>query len=199
MAGITDSYPDAWRQEVLISIGKMASGESFQEFRTQTESVEISLPNKDVEAIPCIGGNRLVKYIPAEMAEISFEAYLVSTEEDYIPEWFAGTTDSNGDSDEYEFKFGSNRHLFHIVLTWTNDYNNTSAASTVADHYAAFRYEFKHAYLISCNGKWEDNMLKFTFKFKVAPFDNNGNSNINTSSSKNGLSAISLDTTPYIT
>jgi len=67
------AVPELWSERAKIAI--CVEGGSDVAFEADTETTDVDLGDKDIEAIATLKGGRLVKYIPQEITTITLEAY----------------------------------------------------------------------------------------------------------------------------
>lgn len=167
----------AWSESCLITITK--KGGSNVEFAALTETVDIDMGDKDIEAIATISGGRLIKKIPQEVTTITFEGYPVDIDSaggTGVAQMFEGGTWDT--SEPLQADASRSRDLFRVAILWTDDPAATSAAGATAAGTNSYRIYFEDCYMVSMKPSFTDGVLKVTFSFKCAPFDKSGNAKI---------------------
>jgi len=187
------AFPDLWGEGTAL-IAVAAKGGNDVEFSSAINTIDIDMGDKDFDIIALVRGGRLEKPLPEAETVITFEGYPVNldtTSTDVIQRFF--TKSASWDTTEpLSVSNTRNRENFRVVILWTEDTSVTSAAAQVPSGSEALRAIFINCRLISVKPTFTDNELKFTFKFKCAPYQKDGSSNITWESSdgSNALSAV---------
>jgi len=186
------AFPDLWGEgTALVAIAP--KGGSDVDFAAAITSIDIDMGDKDFDAIATLRGGRLVKPTPEDVTTITFEGYPVNLDTTSTDVWqrFFTTSSNWTTSDPLSVSNSRNRENYRVVILWTEDTTVTSATAAVSSE--ALRAIFTNCQLISVKPSFTDNELKVTFKFKCAPYDKSGNSNITWESTdgSTGLSALS--------
>lgn len=170
----------AWSETALVTITKYAaSGGTDVNFHAITETIDIDMGDKDIEQLVAVGGGRLIKKVPQEITTITFEGYPVdinSASGSGVSQMFEGgtwdtTQPLTADSSRL-------RDLFRVAILWTDDTSVTSATAATGSTTNSYRITFAHCWMTSMKPSFTDGVLKFTFSFKVAPFNRFGISQI---------------------
>lgn len=166
----------AWSETALITITKyVAAGGTDVEFAALTETIDIDLGDKDIDIIANLKGGRFIKKIPAAGTTVTFEGYPVDIDSaggTGVSQMFHGGTWDT--SEPMAVTNSISRDLFRLAILWTDDTAATSAADATAATTNAYRITFAHAYMTSMKPSFTDGVLKFTFAFKIAPFNKEG-------------------------
>jgi len=188
--------PDAWTETALLSISK-SGGDEIQ-FYTLTETIDITVGNKDFDVIANLAGGRIVKFTPQEPMEITLEAYPVE----------AGTDTGTTGKGFFDLLWGGiqsdatqpislsadrTREKHRMVILWTDDTSVTDATSDINLNQAGLRIIAKNGYCTSVNPSFTDGILKFTVTYKFPPFDKDGNPNIEVQST-DGTATMTMST-----
>jgi len=166
----------AWSETALITITKYAAGGGTDvEYASLIETIDLDLGEKDVEFRPNLKGGNIIKKIPQAGTTLTFEGYPVDIDAaggTGVSQMFHGGTWNT--SEPMTVTASTSRDIFRIAILFTDDTTATSAAGETAASSNSYRWVFVHAYMTSMKPSFTDQILKFTFTFKVAPFNKNG-------------------------
>jgi len=193
---MTEAVPESWSERCKISIAAegLAVASEIQ-FEALTETVDIDIGDKDIEAIVNTKGGRIVKYTPQEMTTITLEAYPLE----------AGTgtgTTGNGFFDllntvdatqPLSISVDHTRTRYRMTILWTNDTTNTAAQNGVASGSLGLRVA-ACGFFTSAKPSFTDGVLKFTVQMKAPPFTKAGTANVNVGSC-DATAALTIMTT----
>ena len=169
---------DTWTETCLIEITK--KDDSPVQFAAITETVDIDQGDKDIEQIANLKGGRILKYVPQEITTITFEGYPLDVDSaggTGVSQMFQGYTWDT--TEPMITKSSITRDKFQVAILWTNDTAATTASGTTSTTTDAYRWWATNCRMVSCKPSFTDGVLKFTFAFKVAPFDRTGTAQIN--------------------
>jgi len=175
----------------LIGITKLGGSEI--QFGAMVETVDIDQGDKDVEQKVVLSGGRLIKKIPQGITTITFEGYPIGIDSSTSPakgisQWFHGQT-TYDTTEALEVSSTRIKELFRIAILFTDDTSATTASGDTASGSIGYRWMCANAYLTSCKPSFTDGELKFTFMFKVAPFNKQGTAQLKEQSTE-GTTAI---------
>jgi hypothetical protein len=174
------SPPDVWREKCLISITERTAGSgasTAREFSGIVETVDIDLGEKGLDIVALVNGGRVVKFNPMEETTIKFEGYPTdATATGALIQQFMGNTEDV--SQPIVSTVNWTRKLYRVAICWTDDTAMTSGEAITLSDKRALRFVAADCYLTSMKPAFTDYNLKFTFEFKVAPFDKAASVNI---------------------
>lgn len=179
------AFPDIWGEGTAL-VAITASGGSDIDFSAVVNSIDIDMGDKDFDSIPTIRGGRVKKQTPEADTTVTFEGYpldLDTTSTDVLQRFF--TTRANWDTSGILSVTNAilKRDNFRVVITWTENTTVSSATALVPTGSEALRFVVIKCQLVSVKPSFTDNELKFTFKFKCAPFQKDGTANLTWKSS----------------
>jgi hypothetical protein len=182
---VAAAAPDVWREKCLVSISERAAGSGSStptEFAGIIETVDIDLGEKGLDIVALVNGGRVVKFNPMEETTIKFEAYPTDATSgaSLIQHFMGNTLDS---SQPISATVNHARKLYRVAIEWTDDTSKASAETITLADKRALRFVSADCYLTSMKPSFTDYNLKFTFEFKVAPFDKSAAANIKFESS----------------
>ena len=173
------AVPETWSERAKVSI--CVEGDSDVQFEADTETVDVDVGDKDIEAIATLSGGRLVKYIPQEMTTITLETYPIQagTDSGTTGKGFFDLMHSQDASQPVSVSVDHTRNRYRLVALWTNDTTNTAAHSAVASGSYALRV-IGCGFFTSVKGpNYTDGVVKFTVQMKCPPFKKDGSANVN--------------------
>lgn len=161
------ALPDEWTEVAYVAISD-EDGNQYQ-FGVITDTVELGLGARDIEAIATVSAGRVVKKIPEEVTEISLEVFPVGMSSDDTPpngmlSWYMGLapTASSGIN---QFS----RKRFRVTVLWS-DTTVTDAAGAI-DSGNSFRISFWNCFLTDMSLDFTDDILKSKVTFKCPPYN----------------------------
>lgn len=177
--------PDTWSELSLISISKKNTFET--EFYSLTDSVDIKMGDKDFDVRATMKGGRLVNFTPQEPMEITFDAYPVEAGSSatvagagkgFFDLLFGGI--NNDTAQPIIVSSSRTREPHRVTLLWTDDTTVATATAAINLNQTGLRIIARNAYCVSVDPTFNtsDQPFKVTVKYKIPPFDKNGNSNI---------------------
>lgn len=186
---------DQFTEIAYIAISDTSSHQ--YQFGTITKSIELNIGDKDVEQIVTVAGGRMVKFIPQEMAEISFDIVPVGMSTNTaVPNgllgWFIGA-----DYDAASSLVTRTRHKFRVTVLWTNDTTNGASNAAGAINTAgsdSFRISFWGCYMTTHPIDF-DGELGTKVIFKCPPFNKAGSGMIKCEEAVDGTLATLDDYT----
>lgn len=172
---------EQWTETAFVEIADNSATSNVVQFGTITDTIDISIGARDIEAISMVSAGRVSKFTPEDVTEITLELYPIGTSSIY-----SGTTDSNpngvlswywGLSPTTSVSLNSfGRKLFRVSMLWTDTVTNlsgsvpaVSAASASVGNY--LRLGFWMCYMTDAKMDFTDDILKQTVTFKCLPFD----------------------------
>ena len=169
---------DAWMETCFIAISKI-DGSDVQ-FAALTETVDFDIGEKDIEGVPILNGGRVTKWSPEGDSTITFEAYPLEagTSTGTIGTGFFDLLHTQDESAPIRITNDRKRDKYRILVLWTNDSTVTTAQSTIANTYSAFRIGMADGHFTSVKPSFTDGLQKWTVTFKVAAFDKDAGGNV---------------------
>ena len=184
---------DGWSERAKISIAKLNTSATTAldvEYACITDTIDIDRGERDIEVMTTLCGANRVKRSPEGVTTLTFEAYPLG-----IKTYTTATTNPSADLGVDQLFNGGTMDttspymsepsltrgaddIYRVVILMTDDTTNTSAYGAVASTTNAIRYGFANAYMTSCKPSFTDKHLKYTFSFKLPPFDSSGDPNI---------------------
>ena len=185
----------AWSETCLISI--TPKGGTEVQLAAMTETVDIDLGDKDIEQVPTLIGGRVVKKVPQDITTITFEGYpigIATTDNKGLSQFFHITNAATYDTTEpLAVNASLGRDLFRVTILWSEVAPTTASGATTAAK-AAYRFSVANAYMTSMKPSFTDGILKFTFSFKVPPFNKQGTAQIHEESTETTTALPALST-----
>lgn len=169
--------PTTWSEKAKVSFA-VESGSDIQ-FEADTETVDIDLGDKDIEAIATLKGGRLVKYLPQEMSTITLEAYPLQagTATGTTGYGFFDLMNSVDPTQPLTIAVDHVRNRYRCTILWTNDTTNTSAHTKVTSGSLGLRV-IACGFVTSVKPAFTDGTLKFTVQLKAPPFKKDVTANV---------------------
>lgn len=182
---MTDFSAGAWSETCLISITPLDGTEV--QLAAMTETVDIDMGDKDIEQVATLIGGRVIKKVPQDITTITFEGYPIgisTANNKGLSQFFHMTNAATYDTTEpLAVSSTLGRDLFRVCILWSEVAPATATAVTTATK-AAYRFTVANAYMTSMKPSFTDGILKFTFAFKVAPFNKQGTAQIHEESTE---------------
>ena len=185
MAGNTagaGTAPETWSEKAKISISLEGGDEIL--FGSLTETIDIDLGDKDIEAIATTSGGRLVKYTPQDITTVTLEAYpleagtLTGAAANTDGTGFFGMMNTEDATEPLDVDVDRVRSKHRIAIMWTDSVSITTANAQVGTGTYCMRVVASDGYFTSVKPSYTDGILKFTVTYKVPPFDSSGTANI---------------------
>lgn len=183
---------EQWTEIAFVEIADNATSPNIVQFGTITDTIDISIGTRDIEAIALLSSGRVTKFTPEELTELTLEIYPIGASSTYTTSTAGATSTSpNGILSWFwglapNTKQGKNafgRKYFRVSMMWTDTVTNLSTgvptvsnAHTTVGNY--LRLGFWMAYLTDAKLDFTDDILKQTITFKCLPFDRTGASRI---------------------
>lgn len=185
------AVPETWSERAKISIC-VEAGTNIQ-FETLTDTVDVDLGDKDIEAIATMKGGRLVKYIPQEMTTITLEAYPLEagTKSGTTGTGFFDLMNTVDSTQPLSISVDLVRNRYRMAMLWTNDTSNTSAHTSVASGSYALRI-VGCGFFTSVKPSYTDGVVKFTVQMKCPAFKKDGTANVNIGSCDTTAALVAL-------
>ena len=164
------TYVETWSERCKVSF----AGETVKTemaFEALTETVDIDLADKDIEAIATTSGGRLVKYTPQDITTVTIEAYpleagSVTGSTGYGFFDMMNTVDA---TQPVVVSIDHQRTRYRICVLWTNDTANTGAWKGVVSGKKALRF-VGCGFITGAKPSFTDGVLKWTVTMKIPPF-----------------------------
>jgi len=171
------SAPDLWSETAKVAIA--AQGGPDVQFCAITETVDIDIGDKDFDMINTLCG-KLIKFNPQEPTTVTLEAYPLEagTDSGTTGKGFFDLMNTADTSQPLVIPIDTQHNKYRIAILWTTDTTANAEDQIVAPTHQALRFVAADGYFISVKPSFTDGVLKFTVKYKVPPFDKNGNPNI---------------------
>ena len=184
---------DGWTEFCKIGIARLNTAATTGldvEYGSITDTIDIDRGERDVEVFTTLSGATRVKRTPEGKTTLTFEgmplgihAYTTATTNPAVDLgvdqlYNGGTYDTSSPYTSSPALVRGPDNIFRVVLLWSDDTANTSAAGAVASTSNAIRMGFANAYMTSCKPSFTDNHLKYTFGFQLPHVDSSGNANI---------------------
>lgn len=171
---------DSWSEVGLCSI--TTQGGTVVEFKTLTETVDISIGDKEFDSMPMISGGRVVKFTPQEATEITLEAYPVEagTDTGAVGKGFFDLLNTADATQPVSISVDHTRSKYRMALLWTDKADATTAEEgllTSATE-SGLRILAADGFFTSAKPSFTDGILKWTVKFKVPAFDKSATANV---------------------
>lgn len=181
---------DAWTETFLITIQK--KGGSAIEFPAVVTTYDITGGDKDFSQIANGIGGRIKKFEFQTPYEVTLEAYSLEagTASGASGKGFADLLATVDASQPISISADHNRDLYMLAIAHTTSTSATSAVAVSADGDRISRDIFKNGHFVSYVSSMTDGIRKHTIKYKVTPFDKDGNSNITQDSSDGSDAAV---------
>lgn len=181
------AFPDAWTEIAYVTISKLGAASDI-EFLSVTETIDISMGDKQVEHMPMVGGGRVVKYSPEEDTEITLELYPVSidvAEADggLFQHFYGGTPDTSDPKEKRNYDESGTpdrpnvRDRFRVAVLWSDDPDVTGGSAATAASTDSLRFIARHCYLVSHKVDFTDDIMKVTATFKCGAANKQAASN----------------------
>ena len=171
---------DMWSETALVAISAQ-SGDDVQ-FMTITETLDVSIGDKDFDIVATLAGGRLVKFNPQAETTITFEAYPVEagTDTGTTGKGFFDLLNTADTSQPVIIPVDRTRTKYRVIILWTDDSTVTTAEELVATANTAsgLRIVAADGYFISAKPNFTDGQNKWTVMFKVPPFDKDADANV---------------------
>jgi len=173
--------PETWSEKAKVSI--CVEGGSDVQFESLTETIDIDIGDKDIEAITTTKGGRLVKYTPQEMTSTTLEAYPLEagTATGTTGQGFFDLLNTQDATQPISISVDHTRCRYRMAVLWTNDSTNTSAHGAVASGSLGLRV-VTCGFFTSAKPSFTDGVLKWTVMMKAPPFKKDGTANVNVGS-----------------
>jgi len=172
------NIPDTWSETCRVAIA--GQGEADVQFSAITETVDIGFGDKEFDAIATVRGARLVKFNPQEPTEITLEAYPLEagTASGTTGKGFFDLINTVSTTTPFRVDNDFTREKYRIALLWCTDSNKVPGNQITSPAAMALRVIAADGYFTSVKPSFTDGVLKFSVKYKVAPFDKNASSNV---------------------
>lgn len=172
------TVPDTWSETCRVAIA--GQGDADVQFSAITETVDISIGDKEFDAIATVRGGRLVKFNPQEPTEITLEAYPLEagTASGKTGKGFFDLLNSASTTTPMMVDNDHTREKYRVALLWCTDSTKEPGNQILSPAAAALRVIAADGYFTSVKPSFTDGVLKFSVKYKVAPFDKNASSNV---------------------
>lgn len=165
--------PGAYSETALVEICPF--GGTAIQIASLIETIDIDFGDKDVEFVPTLAGGRIYKKVPQEGTTITFEGYPLGIgTADGVSQLFNQLQASYVTTEPMTVNVSRLRDLFRIAILWTNDPSASTGSQVTTATYNAYRFVAAHAMMTSMKPTYTDGVLKFTFSFKVPPFNKKG-------------------------
>jgi len=188
--------PESWSEKAKVSI--CVEGATDVQFESLTETIDIDLGDKDIEAIANVKGGRIIKFIPQEMTTITLEAYPLEagTDTGSIGKGFFDLLNTQDTTQPLSISVDHARNRYRVAILWTNDTTNTAAHLAVTGGSLGLRV-VACGFFTSAKPSFTDGVLKWTVQMKAPPFKKDGTANVNIGScnTATALAALSAFTT----
>lgn len=172
--------PDTWdaSSKTLLTIKK--KGGTARHFRATVTSTDKTGGVKDFDAIANYKGGFLKAHKDATPVELTFEGYAteIGTGTGTEGLGFDDLMNTEDTTQPLSVSLDGSREEYIVVYERTTDSSATDALAASSTGARALRYSFKNGHFIDV--AWNDTtdkLLKYTFKFKLAPADRDGTSN----------------------
>lgn len=187
------AVPETWSERGKVAI--CVEGGSDVDFEILTDTTDIDMGDKDIEAIATMAGGRLVKYIPQEVTTITLEAYPLEagTASGSTGKGFFDLMNTQDASQPVSVSVDLVRNRYRMALLWTNDTGNASADAAVASGSYALRI-IGCGFFTSVKPSYTDGVVKFTVQMKCPPFKKDGTANVNIKSCDTTATMAALTT-----
>ncbi len=185
---------EQWTETAFVEIADNSSSSNIIQFGTITDTVDISIGARDVEAVAMVSAGRVTKFTPEDVTELTLELYPIGTSSVYATSSEGETgSNPNGVLSWYwglspNTQVGTNafgRKKFRVSLLWTDTITDLSggvpavsdSSSTVGSY---LRLGFWACYMTDAKLDFTDDILKQTVTFKCIPFDREAKARITT-------------------
>jgi len=172
------TVPDTWSETCRVAIAGV--GKTDVQFASITETVDISIGDKEFDAIATVRGGRLVKFTPEEPTEITLEAYplAVGTPTGTAGTGFFDLIHTASTTTPFSVFSDHTRDKYRMALLWCTDETKNPGSLIASPAAAALRVVAANGYFTSVKPSFTDGVLKFSVKFKAPPFDKDASANI---------------------
>ena len=162
--------PDQWTEVAYVAISD-DSGNEYQ-FGAITDTIDIAMGARDIEAIATLSAARVIKFIPEEVTEITMEVFPVGISADTTNGFYSWFLGLSHDSTSGVVTFA--RKKFRVTVLWTTASSITSAAGAIGTG-DSLRMSFWSCYLTTATADFSDDILKSKVTFKCPPYDRSAN------------------------
>lgn len=171
------AIPESWSEKAMVSIC-VEAGTDVQ-FESLTETIDIDMGDKDIEAISTTKGGRLVKYLPQELTTVTLEAYPLEagTDSGTTGKGFFDLLNTQDASQPISISVDHVRNRYRMAVLWTNDTTATSAHGVVASGSLGLRF-VGCGFFTSAKPAFTDGILKWSVQIKCPPFKKDVTANI---------------------
>jgi hypothetical protein len=176
----------------LIEVGIPST--SGIQFASKIEEFDPAEGTKDITSAALVNGGRVHKRVPEEDYEITAKLYEVELgSAQSLAQYFTSTSGGTG-VQQTAINNTRTRQRVRVTFLWTDDTAASTAVGSVSTGNAARRIAFSNAYITEYKEAWEDKTLVLNVKFKGAPFQLDGTTNIlrqSVTAAGTGLPALS--------
>lgn len=186
MAGNTAAVgtaPETWSEKAKVSISKEGGSEII--FASLTETIDIDIGDKDIEAIATTSGGRLVKYVPQEITTVTLEVYpleagtLTGAAANSAGTGFFDLLNTGAAAEPQLLSVNQTRNRYRICILWTNDISATVYAHSALSLVSSLGLRFVGCgFFTSAKPAFTDGVMKWTVQMKCPPFKKDGTANI---------------------
>jgi len=172
------TVPDTWSEVCKVAIA--GQGDADVQFAAITETVDLSIGDKEFDVINTVRGGRLVKFTPQEPTEITLEAYPLSagTPSGTTGTGFFDLFNTASTASPYVISNDRTRDKYRLAVLWCTDDTKSPGDQIGSPAAAALRVVAADGYFTSVKPSFTDGVLKFTVKYKTPAFDKNASSNV---------------------
>jgi hypothetical protein len=176
---------DSFGETFLLTFQK--KGGTASQYNAIVTTYDITGGEKDFDGMANGAGGRIKKFIPQTPVEVTLEGYAVEVGDG---NGFFDLMHTADETQPLSISMDHTRDEWLLAIAHTTSTSATSAvaASTVGDR--IIRDIFKNGHFTHVASSDQESIKKFTIKYKVLPFDKNGNSNITHDSSDGSDTAV---------
>ena len=186
MAGNTAAIgttPETWSEKAKVSISLEGGDEVL--FGSLTETIDIDIGDKDIEAIATTSGGRLVKYTPQDLTTVTLEVYpleagtLTGAAAASSGTGFFGLLNTGSAAEPQLISVNHTRNRYRMCVLWTNDISATTYAYSALSAVTLLGLRFVGCgFFTSAKPSFTDGVMKWTVQMKCPPFKKDGSANI---------------------
>ena len=191
--------PDTWDKSSRTLLTIKSKAGVARHFRTSITSTDKSGGTKDFDVIYNYAEGCLKKHGDVTPVELTFEGYATEVGTETAGTEGLGFEDLMNTADASQplsISLDNTRTEFIVVFEKTTSTSATDAMAATAAGDRAIRSTFKNGHFTDVASSDTDGVLKYTLKYKVAPFQRDGTANVIFESS-DGTGSVVLPVITY--
>lgn len=189
-----DSRPDAWDKSSRTLLTIKEKGGTARSFRTIITSTDKTGGVKDFDTIYNYAEGCIKNHKDVTPVEVTFEGYAVEVGtannlDTSVGKGFDDLMNTADSSQPISVSLDNTRREFIVAFEKTTSTTATDALAITEAGDRAMRAQWKNGHFIDVASNDADGVIKYTLKYKITPFDREGNKNIITESTDGSTSA----------